>query len=312
MKIFSGSSHVEFSKKVCKHLGVGLGKSQSFTFSNNNRFVKIDEPVRGQEVFVIQTNYEPADVYLMEFLMFIRALKGASAKSITAVMPYFPYVRSDKKDQARICLTARLVADLLEAAGADRVLIMEMHSPQLQGFFSVPCDHLLAAPTLIDHLKKNWNLDDYILVAADAGAAKTLKIYADGLNMSVAIMDKRRDSNDDQPTIKGIVGDVRGKKVLLIDDEISSGRTLIRNAEYLLEKAGATEVDACVTHGIFAGNAAEEINKSPLNKIIVTDTIPNEDKGIKNLEVISVADSFAECIKRLHDKKSIKSINDAI
>ncbi|PIT87660.1 MAG: ribose-phosphate pyrophosphokinase [Candidatus Magasanikbacteria bacterium CG10_big_fil_rev_8_21_14_0_10_40_10] len=310
LKVFSGSSHPAFAQKICRHLNIELGKLESFTFTNDNRFIKINEAVRGCDVFVIQTSYAPVDVFLMEYLMLIRALKGASASRITAVMPYFPYARSDKKDQARICLSARLVADLLETAGADRILIMEMHSPQLQGFFSMPCDHLLASPTLIKHIKQNCDLKNYTLVAADAGAAKTLKIYADGLKLPMAIMDKRRDGNDDQPVIKGIVGNVQDKKVMLIDDEISSGRTLVRNAEYLLNKAGAISVDACVTHAVLAGNAAEELAKSPINKIIVTDTMPNEAKNIKGLEIVSVSAVFADCIKRIYENESIKSIND--
>jgi len=310
MLIFSGSSHPTLAKKICQQLGVELGESQSFTFSNDNRFVKIDEPVRGQDVYVVQTSYKPVDTYLMELLMYIRALHGASAKTITAVLPYFPYVRSDKKDQPRICLTARLVADLLETAGATRVIIMEMHSPQLQGFFSIPCDHLLAAPIMIRHLKKNWDLKNYTLVAADAGAAKTVKIYADGLNLPVAIMDKRRDYNDDQPVIKGIVGEVKNKKVLLIDDEISSGRTLIRNSEYLLKNTGALSVDACVTHAVLAQDAVAELNKSSINRIAVTDTMPYSHQPVDNIETVSVAPVFAECIRRINDNLSIRSIND--
>ncbi|MFH1291792.1 MAG: ribose-phosphate pyrophosphokinase [bacterium] len=312
MKIFSGSSHPQFAQKICQHLGVELGKSQSFTFSNDNRFITIDEAVRGQDVFVIQTSYTPVDVHLTELLMLIRTLRDASAQRITAVMPYFPYVRSDKKDQPRICITARLMADLIETAGADRALIMEMHSPQLQGFFSIPCDQLLGGPTLIKYLKDNWDLSNYMLVAADSGAAKTIKLYADGLNLPMAIMDKRRDSNDDQARVKGVIGDVKNKKALLIDDEVASGRTLIRDAEFLLNKAGAISVDACVTHAILSNNAVQEINNSLLSRIVVTDTIPSEDKIIKNKEVISVTSAFAECIKRIHSNESIKSINDVV
>ncbi|MFH1789758.1 MAG: ribose-phosphate diphosphokinase [bacterium] len=309
MKIFSGSSHVEFAKKICAQLNLELGRSNSFTFSNNNRFVTIDEAVRGEDVFVVQTSAPSVDVHLVELLMIVRALRGASAQRITAVMPYFPYARSDKKDQPRICITARLVADLLETAGADRALIMEMHSPQLQGFFSIPCDHLLGAPALINYLK-NWDLTDYILVAADAGAAKILKTYAEGLSLEMAIMDKRREANDDQPKVKGLVGEVRDKKVLLIDDEISSGRTLIRDTEYLINTAGAKSVDACVTHAILGNNAVEELNNSPINKIVITDTIPLGYKKINNLEVVSVAPMFAECIKRINANQSIKNLND--
>ena len=309
IKIFSGNSHPEFAKKICAQLGIKLGQSRAFAFSNDNRFVKIDEPVRGQDVYVVQTSTAPVDANLMELLMMVRALRGASAARITAVLPYLPYARSDKKDQERICLTARLVADIIQTAGADHVLIMEMHSHQIQGFFSVQCDHLIAAPTIIQYLKKNWNLNDYVLVAGDAGAAKILKIYADGLHLPVAIMDKRRDSNDEQPKIKGVIGDVKNKKCLLVDDEVASGRTLIRDAEFLIS-AGATEVDVSVTHPVLSGNAVAELNASPIDRFVITDTIPLNDKKLKNVEVVSVVPVFAECIRRLHDNESIKSLND--
>ncbi len=310
IKIFSGSSHPQFAQDICTNLGITIGTAQSITFSNDNRFLTVEEPVRGADVFVVQTSCAPVDSYLMELLMFIRTLRDASAGRITAVMPYFPYVRSDKKDQPRICITGRLVADLLEKAGANRVLIMEMHSPQLQGFFSIPCDHLVAAPTIIKHLKTSWDLTDYVLVAADAGAAKTLKIYADGLNLPVAIMDKRRDSNDEQPKIKGVIGEVAGKKCLLIDDEAASGRTLIRDAEFLINSAEAKLVDACIAHAILGGKAVTELNNSPLNRLVVTDTIPTHDKPIKKLEVVSVVPVFAQCIKKIHQEESIKVLND--
>lgn len=310
MKIFSGSSHPQFAKKICSILNVPLAKSQSFIFSNDNRFITIDEPVRGEDVFFIQTSCSPTDAHLMEMLMFIRALRDASANRIITVTPYFPYVRSDKRSQPRICITARLTADLIQQAGANHILIMDMHSSQLQGFFSIPCDHLLAAPTIINYLKTNWNLQNYTMVAADAGAAKTLKTYADTLRLPVAIMDKRRDANDEQPKIKGVIGDVKNKKVLIIDDEASSGRTLIRDAEFLINQAGAIKVDACVTHAVLGPNAAENLNNSPIDRIIITDTIPSDKQPLKNKEIVSVIPVFAECIKRIHQGESIMSINE--
>ena len=195
LKIIGGSSHKEFTKKICAHLGVEETKTQSFTFSNRNRFFTIDEAVRGDDVFVVQTQTQSVDVDIMELLIIIRTLRDASADRITAVMPYFHYSRSDKKDQPRVCITARLIADLLQTAGADRALVMEVHSQQIQGFFSIPCDQLLAAPDVIQYLKTNWNLEN-MLSCGDAGAAKMIKRYADGLNMPVAMMDKRRLGND--------------------------------------------------------------------------------------------------------------------
>lgn len=310
LKIFSGGSHPELAVAICQHLGVPLGASTSQVFSNDNRFLTIDEPVRGADVFVVQTSCAPVDSNFFELLMFIRTLRDASAGRITAVTPYFPYARSDKKDQPRICLTARLAADLLMAAGANRVLTMDLHAPQIQGFFSIPCDHLLAAPLLINHLKNNWDLSNYVLVAGDAGAAKLLKIYADALDLPVAIMDKRRGGNDEKPVIKGIIGDVTGKRVLLIDDEIASGRTLIRDAEFLQREAGVSAVDACAVHPVLGGNAVTDLNASVINRFVITNTIPTTGKSLNKMEVVDISQLFAECIRRVHCNESIKSLND--
>lgn len=309
LKLFSGSSHPQLAAQIAAELHIQVAASTSVVFSNDNRFVKIDEPVRGADVYVVQTSRDPVDAHLMELLMIIRTLRDASAERITAVMPYFAYARSDKKDQPRICLTARLVADLLESAGADRVLIMEMHSAQLQGFFSIPCDHLLGAPPIIRYLLANERLDNYVLVAGDAGAAKIVKHYADALQLPVAIMDKRRASNDEQPFIKGVIGDVNGKRVLLIDDEMSSGRTLIRDAEFLLASAGASGVEACVVHPVLGGNAVAELNQSQIGRFFTTNTIPTVGKALRNHTVIDVAPTFAECIRRLSASESIHSLN---
>lgn len=310
IKIIGGSSHPQFTKKICDYLGVTETQSQSILFSNDNRFVKIDEPVRGDDVYVVQTQAPSVDEHIMELLIMIRALKSASAGRITAVLPYFPYARSDKKDQPRVAITARLLADLLETAGANRALIMEMHAPQIQGFFSIPCDHLIAAPDVVQYLKDHWDLTNYCLVAGDSGAAKMMKIYADGLNLPVAIMDKRREGNEEKVDIKGVIGDVQGKKVLLIDDETCSGGTLIKDAHYLMEHAGAVSVDACFVHAALGNNAGEKLNASPINKLVTTDTIPSDHHGLENCTVISVADRFAECIKRIHKGESIKALND--
>lgn len=310
LKIFSGSSHPKFAASVCGHLNVPLGVAQSIIFSNDNRFVKIEEPVRGDDVFIIQTSSEPVDSHLMELLMLARTCRDASAERVTVVAPYFPYVRSDKKDQPRVCIAARLVADLLLAAGASRVLTMDLHSPQIQGFFSVPCDQLFAAPDIIGHLSKHWDLSNYVLVAGDAGAAKMLKIYADALGLPVAIMDKRREGNDEQPRIKGVIGEVKTKNILLIDDEIASGRTMVRDAEFLLEAAGARRVDACVVHPVLGAGAVAALNQSPIERFLVTNTLPLAGKPLKNQETVDVAGRFAECIRRINANQSIKDLND--
>lgn len=309
LRIIGGSSHKTFTDKLCQALDVVETKITTKKFSNDNRFLTVDEPVRGDDVFVVQTQRAPVDDHIMELCILIRTLRDASAKRITAVLPYLPYVRSDKKDQPRVAITARLVADMLEAAGANRVLIMEMHSPQIQGFFSVPCDHLLAAPAIIAYLKENWNLENYCLVAGDAGAAKMIKHYADGLNLPVAIMDKRREGNDEHVAIKGVIGNVTNKKVLLIDDETSSGGTLIKNARYLTERAGALGVDACFVHPALGPNATRELQDSPIDRFITTDTIPL-NQNLEKCEIVSVVPMFAEAIRRIHKSESIKSLND--
>ena len=312
LKIIGGSSHKEFTKAVCKHLSIEETKTQSFKFSNDNRFVVVDEPVRGDDVFVIQTQLKPVNSHIMELLMLIRTLKGSSAGRITVVLPYFFYSRSDKKDQPRICITAKLIADLIETAGADRILTMELHSPQVQGFANVPFDHIVAAPDVIKYLKDNWKLDDYVLVAGDSGAAKLVEPYADALNLPIAMIDKRRIGNDEKVKIKSVLGDVKGKKCLIIDDETLSGGTLIEDAKYLLEEAGATEVDACFIHANLGEGAAEKLNNSPIKKFLTTDTIPAKHQNLRDLEIVSVTKRFANFIESIHKNKSVKSLNDIL
>ena len=312
LKIIGGSSNKEFTKKICEHLGTEETKSTSFTFSNEDRFITIDEPVRGDDVFVIQTHNSPVDANIIELLIYIRTLRDASAGRITAVLPYFPYARSDKKDQPRICITAKLMADMLEKAGADRVLIMEMHSPQLQGFFNIPCDHLIGSPDIVGYLKNNWDLENYVLVAGDSGATKMMESYADALDLPVAMMDKRRIGNEEKVEIKSVIGEVENKKVLIIDDETLSGGTLIKDAEYLLNQAGAISVDTCFIHANLGEGAAEKLNNSPIKRFLTTDTIPSKDFGLRDLEIISVTKRFADMIERTHKNKSVKSLNDVL
>jgi ribose-phosphate pyrophosphokinase len=310
LRVIGGSSHKKFTNSICRQLRIKETQSTSKVFSNDNRFLTIDEAVRGDDVFVIQTQTPPVDSHVMEMLITIRALRDASAGRITAVMPYFPYVRSDKKDQPRIAITARLLADMIYRAGASRAIIMDMHSPQIQGFFSTPCDHLLAAPEIVKHLKKKWNLKNYCLVAGDAGAAKMMKLYADGLKLPVAIMDKRREGNEETVKIIGVIGDVKNKKVLLIDDETQTGGTLSEDAEYLMKRAGAKSVDACFVHAALGPEADEKLNRAPIGRFVTTDTIPLNGHRLNKCEVVSVTKKFAEAIRRIHESKSIKSLND--
>jgi ribose-phosphate pyrophosphokinase len=310
LKIIGGSSHKNFTEKICTHLNITETKTQSFKFSNDNRFVTIDEPVRGADVFVIQTQLPPTDDHLLELLMFIRTLRDASAERITAVLPYFPYSRSDKKDQPRICITAKLIADILQTAGVNRILTMQLHSPQVQGFANIPFDHIVAAPDIATYLKNNWELDNLVLVAGDSGAAKMIEPYADALNLPIAMMDKRRLGNDEKVKIKSVLGEVKNKKCLIIDDETLSGGTLIEDAKFLLETAGAAEVNACFVHANLGRGAAEKLNNSPIKKFLTTDTIPCTHHNLRDLEIISVTSRFAEFIKRIHDNQSVRSLND--
>jgi ribose-phosphate pyrophosphokinase len=308
MKVFSGSAHPELAEAICGKLGLPLGQSRVDRFSNENMLIQIEESVREADVFVIQPSCTPVSDGILELLMLIDALKHASAARITAVTPYFPYVRSDKKDQPRISITARLMADLLETAGADRVLTTDLHAPQTQGFFRVPADQLIAAPMICEYLRTHRNLEDYILVAGDAGEAKELGAYANRLNLPMAIVDKRRYGNDEKPKAVNLIGDVTGKTALIIDDEIASGGTMVEAANFLLER-GANKVEACAVHPILSGQAPERIEASPIESLIVTDTVPvSEEKRIDKLEILSVAPMFAQAIEAIHSGQSVSRL----
>ncbi len=307
LKVFSGSSHRDLAESICKELGIKLGRSHTVTFSNENMMVQIDENVRECDVFVVQTSTQPVHTNFFELLMMCHALRSSSAARITAVMPYIPYVRSDKKDRPRISITARLVADLLETAGVDRVLTMDLHTPQAQGFFGVPVDQLIAAGPICDRLKRE-DLTDWILVAADVGEAKDIGRYANRLDLPFAIIDKRRDGDDEKPRAVNLIGDVKGKTALIVDDEIASGGTLTQAAAFLKEH-GAKRVIATATHPIFSNNAAERIDKAFIEKVIVTNTIPLKPHQLNDkIEVLSVADLFASAIARIHDGRSVSAL----
>ncbi|MFP4597675.1 MAG: ribose-phosphate diphosphokinase [Persicimonas sp.] len=306
MKVFSGSSHPAFANAICDYLGMELGKSHTVTFSNENMLVQIEENVRGSDVFVVQTSCPPVHVHLFEMLIMIDALRSASAERITAVIPYFPYIRSDKKDRPRISITARLMADLLKTSGADRVLTMDLHTPQAQGFFRMPVDQLQGAGPLCARLERDKE-DDWILIAADAGEAKDLGRYANRLDLPMAIIDKRRDGDDEKPRAVNLIGDVAGKTAVVVDDEIASGGTLIEAATFL-KKRGATKVLAVATRPVFSVNAPTRIATAPIEQVFVTDTIPAELPPDSNIEVVSVASMFAEAITRIHDGSSVSSL----
>lgn len=308
LRVFAGSSHEELTNEICEHLGIAPGKREIIQFSNENLLVQIEESVRESDVFVVQTSCPPVNEHIMETLILIDALKRASAARITAVLPYYPYVRSDKKDRPRIPITARLMADLLEAAGADRVVTMDLHSPQIQGFFKIPLDHLQAAPLLAKFVRANVDTDNAIVVASDAGEAKDAAAFASRLNIDIAIIDKRRTGHDENAIAANLIGDVKGKTAILIDDEVASGGTLLQAADFL-RREGAVEVIACATHAVFTGNAAEKLHNSGITQMAVTNTLPvPPEKQFEGLEVISVAELFADAIKRIHTGESVSEL----
>jgi len=306
LKIFAGSSHPELASAICDHLDLPVGKSEVVRFANENLMVKIQENVRECDIFVVQTSASPVNEGILELLIMIDALKHASAARVTAVLPYFPYARSDKKDKPRISITARLMADLLQAAGCDRVLTMDLHSPQIQGFFHVPVDQLVGAPILCEHLR-TWDLANTVLVAGDAGEAKELGRFANRLNLPMAVVDKRRYGDDDRAVAANIIGEVRGKHALIVDDEIATGGTIVEAARFL-EKEGAISVNVAATHAVFAGPAMDRINASNIREVVVTDTIPLRGKTSDKVRILSVGGIFAKAIRRIHDGDSVSDL----
>ena len=309
MKVFSGSSHPELASSIAAHIGMPLGKIKMTRFSNENMKVKIEENVRESDVFVIQTSCPPVSDNLLELLITIDALKFASAARITAVLPYFPYARSDKKDEARISITARLVADLLETAGADRVLTMTLHAPQILGFFRKPADQLLATPILTQHFKRK-DLSNAVVVATDAGAAKFAGHFAKRLGTPMAIIDKRRSDDSEKAKSVALIGDVDGKDAIIYDDEIATGGS-IQEAATILRKFGAKTVSVGVTHPVFSGPAIERLNEAQLDELVVTDSIPVPPAtaaAMPNLKVLSTAAMFGDAILRIHGGRSISEM----
>jgi len=305
LKVFAGSSHPALAQEICKRLDLPLGAVTTTRFSNENLKVKIEENVREQDVFVVQTAAPPLSENIVELLILLDALTHASARRVTAVLPYFPYARSDKKDEPRISITARLMADLLAAAGADRVLTLDLHSPQIQGFFSMPADQLTAVPVLCDRLRE-MGLDDVVVVAADVGEAKDAGHFAKRLDLPIAIIDKRRSGDDERAEAVAVIGEVEGKRCLLVDDEIATGGTLFSATDFLLQH-GARSVSAAVVHPVLSGRAMERLAASRLDRLLVTNTIPLATRSSK-IEVLSVAPLLAEAIARIHDGRSVSAL----
>ncbi|GBU23285.1 ribose-phosphate pyrophosphokinase [Fibrobacteres bacterium R8-0-B4] len=307
LKIFSGNANIPLARAICNHAGVKLGECEIVKFSNENLKVKICDSVRGQDVFIVQPSCPPVSEGIIELLIMIDAAKHASAGRITAVVPYFPYVRSDKKDEPRISITARLMADLLQTAGADRVMTMNLHSPQIAGFFRIPVDHLLAGRLLCEHFNKQGT-ENSVVVAPDAGSAKRAGAYAVRLGLPLAILDKRRHDDTEKPAIHNVIGDVKGKRALIFDDEIATGGSILEVVK-ALDSLGVTEISACCVHAVLSANAPERLKNSSLNQFVATDSvfIP-EEKKFDRMTVISVAEMFAKAIMYTNRGTSISGL----
>ncbi len=306
-KIFSGSSNLPLAEKICKYLKVPLGKVTLKKFSDGEVFVEINENVRGMDVFVVQSTSTPGNHYIMEALIMIDALKRASAKRITAVLPYYGYARQDRKVAPRTPISAKLVADLFTAAGANRILTIDLHAGQIQGFFNLPVDHLYAMPVLLEYIKKKFR-NNLVIVSPDAGGVERARAYAKRLNCGLAIIDKRRVGMN-VAEIMNIIGDVEGKVAVLVDDMVDTAGTITQAANAIQEK-GAKEVYACCTHPVLSGEAVEKIEKSVIKEMIVTDTIQLSEKAKESskIVVLSISKLLGEAIKRIHEETSISSL----
>ncbi len=307
MKVFAGSSNSALAKKVADYLDIDLGQSVLECFSDGEIHFFIDENVRGEDVFILQSGAFDANFHLMEIFVMIDAFKRASAERITAVIPYYPYARQDWKDRPRVAISARLVADLLEAAGSNRVLTMDLHSPQIQGFFSIPVDNLTPAPVLARHIQ-NLELKDLTIVSPDAGGVGRARVLAKRLEANLAIIDKRRPAPN-VARVLHVIGDVKDRDVVIVDDMVDTAGTLIHSAEALI-KEGARKVFAACTHPVLSGEALDRIENSQLEKIIVTDTISLNEKArsSEKILVISVAELFGEAIRRISRGHSVSSL----
>lgn len=307
IKIFTANSNRPVAKQIADCLQLSLGKSDVSTFSDGEIAVSLHESVRGSDCFIVQSTCEPVNNHIMELLIMIDAMKRASAARITAVMPYFGYARQDRKAKARDPISAKLVADLITTAGADRVLTMDLHAPQIQGFFSIPVDHLVGAPLLASFLRDKIgdNVDDYVVVSPDLGSVTRARNFAARIGCPLAIIDKRR-QRANVSEVMNIIGEVRGKKVILVDDMIDTAGTLCNAASAIIEKGGATEVYACATHAVLSGPAIERIDNSPIKELILLDTVQvPEQKMLDKFTILPVAPVFAEAIERIYEDKPV-------
>ncbi len=302
--IFPCTSAENFTKEICDELNLPVGEISHFKFVNDNNFVQLKESVRGKDVYIVQTTEPPVNERIIELLITVDAAKRAGAKKITAVLPYFFYSRSDKKDQSRIPVTAKLMASLLEASGINHVLTCDLHNSAIQAYFDIICDRVTGA-FLLEQYFKEKNFKDMVVVATDAGSSKKAYKYSKYFNCPMALIDKQRASNDDKVVATNIIGDVKDKIAVIFDDEISTAGTLVEAAN-IVHLHGAKEIYAGATHGIFAGNAIERIKNSKITEVVVTNTVPVPDeKRIDKIKVVSIAPLFAEAIKRLNEEKPL-------
>ena len=310
IKIFAGNSNPTVAHGIAGCLGLPLGKSSCTTFSDGEISVSLQESVRGSECFIVQSTSTPVNDNLMELLIMIDAMKRASAASITAVMPYFGYARQDRKAKAREPISAKLCADLITAAGADRVLTMDLHANQIQGFFNIPVDHLVGAPMLANHMKKKIgkNFDDYVVVSPDLGSVTRARNFAAKIGCPIAIIDKRRQKAN-VSEVMNIIGDVEGKKAILVDDMIDTAGTLCNAAKAIMDK-GCQEVYACATHAVLSGPAIERIKNSVIKELILLDTVPiPEENMLDKFTILPVANVFAEAIERIYADKPVSTMS---
>lgn len=307
LKIFTGNGHRDLAREVCDYLGVELGQSEVFKFKNDNTFVRIQENIRSRDVFIIQPTCYPVNDNIMELLIMIDAAKRASAGRITAVVPYYGYGRSDKKDQPRVPISGRLIADLLTIAGANRILTVDFHVGQIQGFFNIPVDELTALPILANYFKKEVS-DDWVVVAVDLGINKTARDFATYLDIPLAIIEKRRIGNNDATETVSLIGNVTNKVALLFDDEIDTAGSVVSAAE-VLNQSGARKILACCTHPIFSEPASSRLSNNLISQVVATNTVPlNEDKLFDNLKILSIAPILGEAIQRIHKGLSVGAL----
>jgi len=310
LRIFSGRASRDLTERICKSLDISVGQGHTDMFPDGEIIVKVEEDVRGRDCFVVQSTYHPVNAHLMELLIYIDCLRRASAKSITAVIPYFGYARQDRKHEGRVPITAKLVANMLTATGANRVVAIDLHAEQIQGFFDIPVDHMFAAPVITDYIESiRGELGDLVLVSPDVGNVKTANMYAGLLNTDLAIIDKRRRSGSEVESAN-LIGEVAGRSVLMVDDMITTAGTMCSAAELVMEK-GAREVITACTHPVLVGLAMERLSEAPISRLITTDTIPCGQRCAPiadKLVELSIAELIGEALRRIHYNQSVSAL----